>query len=411
MEYTQLNELYIGRKPIEPLQNQLSIFRDKVKGKPYTQSINVDKDLLKFNRLVEKMFGFSSYALTITPENYLDGYTWSMTTLNNKENILKINKKLQATKNGFKHDPNVNLHIITNISNTLFNYEELTNEELMAIILHEIGHQFFLAVTDEVCIYAIFDSLIGAIQSINKRIISRISSGNNIRFDDIKNDVNEITNKFGINNFLNNIKNRILSVPRSLRSIPKFLSNKFFRESMEDNMKRNRIEYTDEKFADSFAVMYGYGIELHTSFTKFDKWFLNNTKVKPESRNGVIISFKTFINMTKDLIAYIRDSQEDEHPTDLARLKVSIEYLKRELAKEGLDPKVKLELMKQINDMQKLIDDYINFPRDKDYMAVRRAYYKELYRRFGGDRREQDTDNKALFDAIDKRFDEILNDK
>ena len=96
---------------------------------------------------------------------------------------------------------------------------------------------------------------------------------------------------------------------------------------------------------------------------------------------------------------------------DLARIKVSIEYLKRELAKESLDPKVKIQLLQQVEEMQKLIDDYINFPKDEDNIAIIRAYYRELYKRFGGDRREQDTDNKALFDTIDKRFDEILNSK
>ena len=102
---------------------------------------------------------------------------------------------------------------------------------------------------------------------------------------------------------------------------------------------------------------------------------------------------------------------DDEHPNDLARIKTSIEYLKRELAKEGLDPKIKRELMSQIEEMNKLIDDYINFPKDEDSIAVRRAYYKELYKRFGGDRREQDTDNQALFDEIDKRYNELMKGK
>jgi hypothetical protein len=180
---------------------------------------------------------------------------------------------------------------------------------------------------------------------------------------------------------------------------------------MYDNMKKTRIEYTDEKFADSFAVMYGYGEELHSGMSKFEKWFLDNANIKPQSRNSAIIAFKTFINMTKDMFTYIKDNYEDEHPNDLTRIKVSIDYLKRELAKESLDPKVKLEIIKQIENMQKLIDDYINFPKDEDSIAIRRAYYRELYKRFGGDRREQDTDNKALFDTIDKRFDEILNSK
>ena len=403
-----LNELYIGKTPIIPLQNQFSIIRNKIKGKSFSNSINTDKDLLKFNRMVEKLFGFSSYALNFTPDNYLDGSTWSFKVYESKNDIIKINSQLQANKYGFRHDPNSNVTTITSISLGIINYN-FTDEEIMAIILHEIGHQFFLAVSDKNCTY--FINLINSVKMLNNIIIERISSGNIIDIKDIKNDVDIIANKFNINNLFNNIKFKTISIPKSLKSISKFFSKKFFKESMYDNMKKTRIKYTDEKFADSFAVMYGYGEEFHSGMLKFEKWILDNDDIKPQSRNSAIIAFKTFINMTKDMFTYIKDNYEDEHPNDLARIKVSIDYLKRELAKESLDPKVKLEIMKQIENMQKLIDDYINFPKDEDSIAIRRAYYRELYKRFGGDRREQDTDNKALFDTIDKRFDEILNSK
>ena len=170
-------------------------------------------------------------------------------------------------------------------------------------------------------------------------------------------------------------------------------------------MKKTRYDYTNEKFADSFAVMYGYGVPLQQFMLKsrdIDNKILNIS----QSRNTVIITFKVFKYLLFDLFAYINNSM-DEHPKDLARIKVSIEYLKRELSKESLDPKMKLELMRQIEDLNKLIEDYINFPKDEDNIAIRRAYYRELYKRFGGDRREQDTDNDALFRRIDKRYEEL----
>ena len=46
--YIQLNELYIGKDPILPLQNQFTIIRNKIKGKSFSTSINVDKEILKF---------------------------------------------------------------------------------------------------------------------------------------------------------------------------------------------------------------------------------------------------------------------------------------------------------------------------------------------------------------------------
>ena len=40
-------------------------------------------------------------------------------------------------------------------------------------------------------------------------------------------------------------------------------------------------------------------------------------------------------------------------------------------------------------------------------MRVIRLYYIKLYEKFGGDRREQDADNDALFGTIDDRYKEV----
>ena len=110
----------------------------------------------------------------------------------------------------------------------------------------------------------------------------------------------------------------------------------------------------------------------------------------------------------KDLIEYNNDEQ-DEHPEKLARIKTSIDYIKRELAKEGLDPKIKNQLIDQLNSLNRLINDYKNFPKDKDSMRILRLYNIKLYEKFGGDRREKDTDNDSMFDAIDNRYREVMN--
>ena len=419
MEYTQLNELYIGRKPIEPLQNQFTIIRNKLKGKPFSLSMNTDKDVLKFNRMVEKLFGFSSFALNISPNQTINAYTWGTTVFKSKEELKRMINSLKASANtGFYHDSSSGLVTgICTLNIGLINCSDFTDEEIIACILHEIGHNFFEAVTDKDCVYSLVFKIVKVLSDINRKINNNIITGKEINSDVIKQDVDNTIKSFDLigqlSNVFTKIKNRIFSIPHAItntaKNVMKYMSSKFFRESMEDNMRRTRFAYTNEKFADSFAVMYGYGTELHSFLQKITDYYVKELNIK-QNRNSVVIAYKVFDYMLTNALLYMLNLM-DEHPSDLARIKVSIEYLKRELAKEGLDPKVKLELMKQINDMQKLIDDYINFPKDEDNIAIIRAYYKELYRRFGGDRREQDTDNKALFDTIDKRFDEILNDK
>ena len=43
-------------------------------------------------------------------------------------------------------------------------------------------------------------------------------------------------------------------------------------------------------------------------------------------------------------------------------------------------------------------------------MRILRIYSIMLYKKFGGDRREADTDNSALFDAIDNRYNDLKGD-
>ena len=95
-----LNELYIGKTPIIPLQNQFSIIRNKIKGKSFSNSINTDKDILKFNRMVEKLFGFNSFALNISPDQTINAYTFGTHTFRSKEEVRKMITSLKASNNG-----------------------------------------------------------------------------------------------------------------------------------------------------------------------------------------------------------------------------------------------------------------------------------------------------------------------
>lgn len=410
-----LNELYIGNSPILPLQSQLSVVRAKFKNKPFSNSMNTDKDILKFNRSVEKFFGYKFFALNVSPDQTVNAYAWPIYAFRDKNEIKKMMQSLKASKTGFKHDQlNGSISAICTLNMGLINNDEFSDEEIMAILLHEIGHTFFQAVTDKDCVYTLASRITETIYAINSKIARRISDANVITDKDIEKDVIDAASYTGslgydLFNSFSNIKNQIFSIPHSIVSTAKnmvsSIKSKFFKESMEDNMKRTRYAYTNEKFADSFAVMYGYGAQLHTGLMKIGNYYDKELNIH-QSKNTVIIAYKVFKYMLFDLLAYTLNMM-DEHPKDLARIKVSIEYLKRELAKESLDPKVKMDLIRQIDDLNALIDQYVNFPKDEDNIAVRRAYYKKLYEKFGGDRREQDTDNEALFKQIDKRFDEL----
>ena len=56
-----VHEVYFGKDVTAPLVKQLSIIRNKFKNKIIKSSVNYDKDVIIFNRLCEKIFGFNSF--------------------------------------------------------------------------------------------------------------------------------------------------------------------------------------------------------------------------------------------------------------------------------------------------------------------------------------------------------------
>lgn len=386
-----LNEVYFGKDSIKTLQDQFTKLRKKIKMKPVTSNTNLDTEVLKFNRIVEVTFGFKSFALYIQPSHLPNAYAWPVDTYYTEDEKKRIFNSITADATGFKYKkvfPGVSF--IMAINSGLIDDDFYTDEELIAVMLHEIGHSFFDAVTNKDSKYTSARRLNLLVAKINEMIMSKIKS-------------KEKVSTYSVSQELSKFSSAIISIRKNLHD----LMPQFFSESMKDNMRRSRYDYTNEKFADTFAAMFGYSEELHRCLMKM------TNKLYGEYYG--VQQYPPFIEYTEAYLLYFNDflnyvlNVQDEHPGDLARIKTSVDYLKREISKEGLDPKIKKELVSELNKLNKLIDDYINFPKDQDSMRIIRIYYTLLYKNFGGDRREQDTDNDALFSAIDDRYEELNN--
>lgn len=148
--------------------------------------------------------------------------------------------------------------------------------------------------------------------------------------------------------------------------------------------------------------MYGYAEESQAVLMKMTNDF-SEKKYGKQQYPRIIEALLVFDLSFWDHIAYFLGLQ-DEHPQQLARTKTTIEYLKREVSKDSIDPKMKKQIMEDIQKAEKLIEDYINFPKDEDSMRILRLYHIKLYEKCGGDLRERDTDNEALFNTVDERY-------
>lgn len=392
-----LQEVYFGKEAVEPILNQLTVVRNKLAMKQVTTTTNLDPEILKLNRIVETIFGFNSFAFYIQPDHMPNAYAIPVDTYFTDQEKAKIRASLIANPSGFKYNSksmgtNISLIIAMNIG--ALENPEFTDGELLSVMLHEIGHGFFEAVTDADGEYTTAKKLVVSLSYAVNCARLNIKNGKKVTMDLVDKELSFISG------YLGNLKHNIIRITSKAKK-------KVLGESMSMNMNKKRLAYTNEKFADTFAAMFGYGEECHSFDIKVMK-YVYDTAIGVKTYPKIAETIKMYKLYIRDLVAYAFNAQ-DEHPAELARVKTSVDYIKRELAKEGLDPKIKAQLLDQLNKLNKLIDDYKNFPKDKDSMRILRLYHIKLYEKFGGDRREQDTDNDSLFDTIDDRYREVLN--
>lgn len=381
-----LNEVYFGKKPIIPLQKQLSALRKKLANKPVTSKTNLDPEILKFNRLTENVFGFKTFALYIQPNNIPNAYAFPVDVFYSPKEKQLIFNSLATSPTGFKYsEAFTQVSLVIAVHSGLLNNDSFTDEEIMACILHEIGHGFFIAVTDQDQRYSLARKFTDILNSIFSFVTDKLHKGKSFTMDAVQNELSSMSGTID-----------------DVKKVLKTISPRLFKESMHDNLYGSMLQYTNEKFADTFAAMYGYGEEVHSMVTKIHKYVYDNSQgVKTVPKIVEIMS--VFNLLIKDMIALMLDIK-DSHPAVLARMQTTVDYIKRELGKDSIDPKVKNELLKELAKSEKLIQNYINFPKDQDSMRILRVYYTFLWKRFGGDLREPHADNDALFQVIDDRY-------
>ena len=386
-----LTEAYIGKEVVQSLFEQFKIVRASIKGKPYSKNIAISKEVLAFNRLVEKQFGYENFGFDIDPYNGVNAYTTNITIYQNANEIARMINALKYTStNGFKYDKMGRISTIVCFSYGLMDKDDFSDNELFGAFLHEIGHSFFLAVSGY-DIASLRSNMSSNLHKINNIITNRISSGVKTTTQDIIQDFKDISVIV-----IKNISSPFKSFYKRIKyAIKKIKLPKFRHEAFMTNLTSESYAYYDEKFADTFSAIYGYGPDVQSFLLKSDQVLY---KYNPQPKKGILLPFKFNMFCVKEMTRLM----DDPHPSDIARAKSSIDYLKRELAKNTYDPKIKKELISQIIQLEHLIDEYLNFPKDEDNVYLRRQYYKKLYESYGGDPRESDNPSDDLFDQIDK---------
>ena len=136
--------------------------------------------------------------------------------------------------------------------------------------------------------------------------------------------------------------------------------------------------YSNEVFADSFASAYGYGAATVALQRRIEYYVLNNRALAKTNEYNVY-------NQYIFVMSQIMTTFLDEHPASQTRMKNQIDKLKRDLNEPDVDPRIRKELMKDLERAEKIYDEYLNnFPPELKHLAVVMNYNQlnEMY--FGG---------------------------
>ena len=419
-----LSEAYIGKTDtLIKIEDKINQIRGNL-----TRQSDFDRNKMvqEVNRLFEQQFGMDVFTLHIINNDIINAYT-QVIALNFDVYKLEDFKDylIADRKDGYRFKPNNNFCIVANVYWGLLSNPNLTDGEIVAIILHEIGHNFaeFLDNKLRVANYTMLDNYIGScviwailyaltlrpIKAIkvlynmnkSKYVLNNARKNKEAKKDQDKEERKSVGNKNYKKGKKEDRKDTIDTVLHKT-NIFKMIKAKFHRKFIVDpNAKtlkqaaRTSLDRRNEIIADKFAAVYGYGPELGSGLEKMN---LYKSKAD-EIIEGIPVFGKKICKFWDDLYYDINDF--DCHPHAIQRINECIKTLKDELQQKDMDPKLKSAIMEQIKIMEKQIEDIKNMVKqDPDNLRAAYAAYiaDEL----------PDATTKQIEDEINKEFNDAL---
>ena len=379
MIFDYLTEVYIGKtKELLLAETQLDIFRKKYMSKyVFNTRVNSDKDLLKFDRMMEDIFGFGCFTLHIHNQPSVNAFTMPIDFRcdyrNPTDNII-------ADKNGFKFKKEYSYAAILGIYSGLIFNPAFTTPEVMALLLHEIGHNFNSAlnksngtftniiVTIETFISIMSGSplaLINTIKNSNQMRMALDTAGKNMReknaipvivydaFKQLQSVLN--TTASTISDILRVGSLGTLTIITALyncvRSALMYIINP---ANIITKIIGLNIKYKSELTADNFPTIYGYGPELASALNKFEGAEGDSSSIIMRSFNKIPVL--STIMHCNEIPVFFLAQMFDEHPHSTARIKDQLDLLNLELSKQDMDPKMVDRIKKDIKECNKSLN-------------------------------------------------------
>lgn len=417
-----INEVYIGKTPrLLAIERELDKFRNKYisNQKLARSTASSDPDLLKINRMFEDYFGFSCLSISIWHRIEPNAFTLSLSR--RYDVAMSVTKNFYIDKEGYKFKKESGYSCIIVVYDSIMFNSRFTTGEVMACILHEIGHNFNLVMEQR---HGLFSRLYYTTLAINKLLLVLIPSllitNNslinklNLAEQSLQKDHKTIAD-IGNNAIWSYqaIKD-ILTLPKIYKRLFTAGLSKFFDllerildkiiwtpDELITDFAIQPIGYAHEREADNFATIHGYGAEITSLMNKFT--YSNTDDILMRNLGDTFYGRMYATNIF--LIEMITDPF-DVHPRGGNRIQDQLDLLKHEMSKEDLDPKLKKEILADIKACETQINKLVDTTKGvKDPDFVRHAYWRILYKHTNT-RTSKDMLMSLILGSPDHRFDE-----
>lgn len=379
-----LSEAYIG-KTDTLLEMEEAIGKVRERALKKFTDINKSPEVLAFNRLMEKQFGMDCYALYIDQSDTVNAYTrvvGARFDIALKDNISDwVEGDRQG---GYRWKEGNQLCVMACIYLGLLKNPSFTNEEIIAILLHELGHNFADAIYDDIKIanqkymeeaklYLIISSIISFGLALPMAIAAYIKNTNKYErkkgkknhkniFRGISQGLHSIGDNFY--NFWSSVKMRIKG-GSAYERYKMWLDAQGYKKAARESLGRQ-----NEVIADKFAGVYGYGPAQVSALFKMDKI---ESKAEKFVKKIPIIGAD---NNDSFNAAIVDLNDYDVHPHNIQRANEEIALLKKEVERTDVDPKLKKIMNAQITQIQNILKEETKIIQDGSKSAkAKEAYY------------------------------------
>ena len=406
-----VTESYYGKtKTLKQCEAILDRIRLLYKQNP-TVDITNSAENAALEKLLKKQFGFKNvcinwyrFDLMNKMTSMFNAYTYVNATI-----ILDPKARNYKFKDTGYYDKEHRHTISIQISYQLLVYGDLTGGEMLAIILHEIGHNFDDSVYNWISTYffyvAMYYNGIAYFHELDNLLKFGIQTKDQLKqfFNDtmaavyyplisfnmlkefmakVNKGWNKILDKVPLLKWAGHIFIRCTTIVNEFKYHPIIAIPVLAQGLCQGLLVTPGLLFADyigqiivrkkEKFADSFSAAYGYGPEQSSALQKFE-----GTQYPVEDQLGKmypILSIFRDINISFNLIysALLKPN----HGSNIERAQTMLNDLRWNLRNADLKPEVKNELVKQIEVQEKLIDSYLKKSFDeKVYISGCMQYF------------------------------------